>query len=376
MKKNSKWGVRKSQKKQDGAAGAYTIGLDLGDKNSQYCVLDGAGEIVAEGRVSTSGAALEQQLKSYRGSVVALEAGTHSGWVSRKLKQLGLETVVANPRKVRLIAESTQKSDPEDARMLARLARVDRRLLFEIHHRSEAAQLDLTVIRARAGLVEARTKLVNTLRGLAKTLGSRLKKCDAEVITVEVLDGLPEGVKAALTPLAVQIQTLTLGIGEYDQRIAVMGNQYPETARLKQVSGVGDLIALTYVLTLGDKDRFERSRDVGCYLGMVSKRRNSSESQPELSISKEGDTYLRSLLVQGAHYILSRRGPDTDLKRWGLRLAERGEDQKSRKSKGKKAKRRAVVAVARKLGVLLHRLWVSGEQYEPLRQALQQQQAA
>ena len=131
-------------------------------------------------------------------------------------------------------------------------------------------------------------------------------------------------------------------------------------------------MALTYVLTLGDKDRFERSRDVGCYLGMVSKRRNSSESQPELSISKEGDTYLRSLLVQGAHYILSRRGPDTDLKRWGLRLAQRGDQ----KGKGKKAKRRAVVAVARKLGVLLHRLWVSGEKYEPLRQARQQERQA
>jgi transposase len=372
MKKVSRLGMRKSKKPKDSSPGVYTIGLDLGDKTSQYCVLDGAGEIVAEGRVSTGRGALEQQFKSYAGSMVALEAGTHSGWVSRWLKQLGLETVVANPRKVRLIAESTQKSDPEDARMLARLARVDRRLLFEIHHRSEAAQLDLTVIRARAGLVEARTKLVNTLRGLAKTVGSRVKKCDTEVITVEVLEGLPEAVKEVLTPLAAQIQALSLGIEEYDERIAAMGQQYGEIERLKQVAGVGNLIALTYVLTLGDKARFERSRDVGCYLGLVSKRRNSSESQPELSISKEGDTYLRMLLVQGAHYILSRRGPDTDLKRWGMQLANRRDDQKSRKSSGKKAKRRAVVAVARKLGVLLHRLWVSGEKYEPLRQAHQQ----
>ncbi len=372
MKKISRLGVGKSKKKEERASKGYTIGLDLGDKKSQYCVVDGAGEIVAEGSVSTTRTALEQQFKSYAGSVVALEAGTHSGWVSRVLKQIGLEAVVANPRKVRLIAESTQKSDPEDARMLARLARVDRKLLFEIHHRSEAAQLDLTVIRARAGLVEARTKLVNSLRGLTKTLGSRLRKCDADAITVEVLEGLPEAVKGALTPLVVQIQALTMGIEEYDQRVAAMGEQYCEIERLKQVRGVGDLIALTYVLTLGDKARFERSRDVGCYLGMVSQRRNSSESQPELSISKQGDTYLRSLLVQGAHYILSRRGPDTDLKRWGVRLAQRGDQ----KSKGKKAKRRAVVAVARKLGVLLHRLWVSGEKYEPLRQARQQERQA
>lgn len=171
MKKISRLGMRKS-KKEDRGPGGYTIGLDWGDKTSQYCVLDGAGEMVAEGSVSTSRTALEAHFKSYAGSVVALEAGTHSGWVSRWLKQLGLETVVANPRKVRLIAESTQKSDSEDARMLARL---DRKLLFEIHHRNEAAQLDLTVIRARAGLVEARTKLVNSLRGLAKALGCRLR---------------------------------------------------------------------------------------------------------------------------------------------------------------------------------------------------------
>lgn len=288
------------------------------------------------------------------------------------LKELGLEAVVANPRKVRLIGENTKKSDPEDARMLARLVRVDRKLLFEIHHRSAAAQQDLTLIRARAGLVEARTKLVNTLRGLAKTVGSRLRKCDADAISQEILEGLPEPVQEILIPLTAQIQALTVGIEAYDEGIAAMGKRYPEIERLKQVKGVGEVIALTYVLTLGDKDRFERSRDVGCYLGMVPKRRNSSESQPELSISKEGDTYLRSLLVQGAHYILSRRGPDTDLKRWGLQLAQRGE----RQSKGKKAKRRAVVAVARKLGVLLHRLWVSGAKYEPLRLARRERQAA
>lgn len=362
---------KEAAKKEAAAEQLFTLGLDLGDKKSTYCVLDGAGEIVSEGTVSTSEGALRQQFRSYGESLVALEAGTHSGWVSRVLKQMGLEAVVANPRKVRLIAENTKKSDPEDARTLARLARVDRKLLFEIDHRSEAAQQELTVIRARASLVEARTKLVNTLRGLVKTLGSRLRKCDPDTITVEALEGLPEVVQAILTPLAVQIQTLTVGIEDYDQRIAAIAKQDAETQRLKQVKGVGDLIALTFMRTLGDKRRFERSRDVGCYLGLVSKRRNSSESQPELSISKEGDTYLRSLLVEGAHYILSRRGPDTDLKRWGLQLAQRGE-----KSTGKKAKRRAVVAVARKLAVLLHRLWVSGEEYEPLRQAHPRNQAA
>ena len=145
--------------------------------------------------------------------------------------------------------------------------------------------------------------------------------------------------------------------------------QYPETQLLRQVSGVGSLIALTFVLTVEDRERFQKSRDVGCYVGLRPKQSESGQSQPQLPISKEGDRYLRTLLVQGAHCIVCRRGPDTDLKRWGLKLASHG---------GKNAKKRAIVAVARKLAVLLHRLWVTGEVYEPLRNSLaaQSKQAA
>jgi transposase len=133
---------------------------------------------------------------------------------------------------------------------------------------------------------------------------------------------------------------------------------HPEVALLRQVKGVGPLISLTFVLTLDDPQRFRRSRDVGCFLGLRPGRRNSGRSEPQLHISKEGDRYLRTLLVQGAHYILGPLGEDSDLRRWGLKLAQRG---------GKNAKKRAVVALARKLAVLLHKLWVSGEVYEPLR---------
>ena len=133
---------------------------------------------------------------------------------------------------------------------------------------------------------------------------------------------------------------------------------HPEVALLRQVKGVGPLISLTFVLTLDDPQRFRRSRDVGCFLGLRPGRRNSGRSEPQLHISKEGDRYLRTLLVQGAHYILGPLGEDSDLRRWGLKLAQRG---------GKNAKKRAVVALARKLAVLLHKLWVSEEVYEPLR---------
>lgn len=171
----------------------------------------------------------------------------------------------------------------------------------------------------------------------------------------------------ALEPLVLQIEALTEQIQGSDRKIEQLARtEYPETARLKQVSGVGDLIATTYVLTVEDPRRFARSRDVGCYVGLRPKRSDSGESRPQLRITKEGDPYLRQLLVQAAHHILGWRGPDTDLRRWGLKLAARG---------GKNAKKRAIVAVARRLAILLHRLWVSGERYEPLRHS-QRREAA
>ena len=275
------------------------------------------------------------------------------------LKSLGFEVVVANARQVQLISASSRKNDRVDARMLAKLVRVDPELLRPIRHRSEQAQSDLCKIRVRASLVEVRTKLVNTARGLAKATGERIPACDTDAMDVEKLEGMPAPLQEDLKPLVEAVKTLTGQIHELDKRIEqIARTKYPETVLLKQVSGVGTLIALTFVLTVEDKVRFQKSRDVGCYVGLRPKQSESGQSQPQLRITKEGDLYLRKLLVQGAHVILSRRGPDTDLRRWGLKLCERG---------GKNAKKRAVVAVARKLAVLLHRLWVTGEVYEPLR---------
>jgi transposase len=279
--------------------------------------------------------------------------------LSRWLASLGFETIVANARQVELISRNSRKNDRMDAQLLARLARVDPQLLRPIRHRSEQAQADLMTIRIRAALVEARTSLVNAARGFAKAQGDRLPACDTDSMGVEKMEALPAEMRESLRPLLEQVESLTEKIQESDAKIEqIARTQYPETELLRQVSGVGTLIALTFVLTVEDRDRFQKSRDVGCYVGLRPKQSESGQSQPQLRITKEGDRYLRQMLVQGAHCILSRRGPDTDLKRWGLKLAERG---------GKNAKKRAVVAVARKLAVLLHRLWVCGEVYEPLR---------
>ncbi len=337
----------------------FTVGLDLGDRWSWYCVLDEHGEVVVEHKLSTTQKAVREAFGAMPQSRVALETGTHSPWVSRLLKELGHEVIVAQARKVRLIGESRKKDDRLDARTLARLARIDPELLGPIQHRSAEAQADLIMIRARASLVRSRTALVNAARGLTKSYGERLRGCNPRNMDAEKSKELSVQLQIALEPLLRAIESLSQQILDYNERIEQMARSgYPEVARLKQVKGVGTLIALAYVLTLEDPQRFRKSRDAGCYVGLQPGRRNSGSSTPQMHISKEGDPYLRTLLVQGAQHILGPFGADSDLRRWGLKLAERG---------GKNGKKRAVIAVARKLAVLLHRLWVSGEAYEPLR---------
>jgi transposase len=335
------------------------IGVDLGDRWSFYCVLDEAGKILLEQKLATTPEAMKQTFGKIPRSLIAMETGTHSPWVSRLLAELGHKLIVAHAQKVELITKSNRKDDRHDARTLARLARIDPELLGPVRHRSAKAQIHLTVIRARAELVNARTALVNAVRGLVKSYGQRLPKCGTQQVNRELAAELNAELREVLEPLLKEIESLNERVKEYDERMEKIAKEvYPQVSLLKQVKGVGTQIALTYVLTIEDPHRFLKSREVGCFLGLKPGRGNSGESEPQKGISKEGDRYLRTMMVRGAHYILGPFGEDSDLRRWGLKLAERG---------GKNAKKRAVVAVARKLAVLLHRLWVSGEVYEPLR---------
>ncbi len=340
------------------AKGPLTMGLDLGDRHSQVCVLDQQGEVVWTERVATTRPSLTKQFEQAPASRVVMEVGTHSPWISRLAAASGHEVVVANARNVAYITRSSRKSDQVDAESLARLGRTDVKLLSPIRHRSEQAQGDLAMIRARAAVVEVRTKLVNAARGIAKSMGEPLARCDADRVGPPLVAGRSELRQRALSGLWGQVEELTATLRDYDHEIARMAkSQYPETERLKKVYGVADLVSLTYVLTLEDPARFERSREVGPYLGLRPREGQSGEHQPQLRITKEGDRYLRWLLVQSAHCVMKKNAPDSDLKRWGEQLAARG---------GKNARKRAVVAVARKLAVLLHRLWVTGEEYQPL----------
>ena len=341
---------------------SVTIGLDVGDRHSQVFGVDEEGEVIEEGRLPTTEQALRRRFAGMDSSRVVLEVGTHSPWMSRLLTELGHQVLVANPRAVNRRGED--KNDAIDAESLARWGRSDPRLLRPVQHRSEDAQVDLAFLRARDRLMGTRTKLINHVRGAVKSMGGRIPKCSAEAFHTRAEIHVPNSLRPALQPVLQTIAGLTRTLREYERTLVRhCRDRYPDTARLTQVKGVGPVTAMAFVLVLEDPHRFRKSRSVGAYVGLKPRERDSGDSQPQLRISKRGDELLRKLLVQCGHYLLGPLGPDCDLRRWGLQLAARG---------GKKAKKRAAVAVARKLAVLLHRLWISGAEYEPLRHSTRQ----
>lgn len=339
---------------------SMVVGLDLSDKTSRYCTLDANGEVLGEGSIRNTEQGVRGHFEHLEPCLVAIETGTHSWWMGKLITELGHEVVVANTRKVRAISHNDKKSDRADAQMLARLARTDRELLCPVKMRRERAQTDLAMLKARDGLVGARTKLINTVRGLLKSFGEVLPKCSTEVFAKRVRPCVPKAHKEALEGLLDNIEAMTQSIREYDEKLeAMVKERYPEAELLQEIPGVGPLTSLGFVLVVDDPSRFARNRDVGAYLGLIPKRDQSGQRDPQLRITKAGDGLLRRLLVNAAQYIMAHESADSRLRRWSWKLAG-GEE-----SKDKRRKKRAVVALARKLAVLMLSLWKSGSCYEP-----------
>jgi transposase len=342
-----------------------TIGLDLGDKYSYLKVLDSKGDVIEEGRIRTNPEDFKRRFAGVKPALVALEAGTHSPWAFRVLKECGHEVIVANPRQVPLISQNDQKSDDHDPELLGRLARVDPKLLKPIQPRGLKDQIALAELRARDCLVRARTKLVNHVRGVVNPWGGRTTGANVDNFHKAAQERIPKEIQETLRPVLKVIGELSDKIKLYDKRVEQLcKKEYPQTKVLRQITGVGPLTSLAFMLVIGDPKRFKQSRDVGPYLGLAPGKDDSGEYRAELRITKAGDGFTRRLLVGSAQYILGPFGPDTDLRRHGEKIAQTGK---------KKAKKRGVVAVARKLAVLLHRLWTTGEEYEPLRNTIRKQ---
>jgi transposase len=334
------------------------VGCDLGDKFTELAVLDDKGAVVETARIKTTRASFVHHLGKYKRSRVVLEAGVHSRWVAEVLCSLGHEVIVANPRQVRLIWKRRMKTDRTDAMVLARLGRFDVSLLAPVQHRSRGAQVDLAAVRSRDLLVGIRTKLLNHVRGTLKQFGVVLPSCHAGTYPRKVDAILPGELRPALGPALSLVGIINDVIAAYDKQVTELATTvYSETARMSQINGVGELTALAFALTLENPSRFKKSRFAPAFLGLTPAKEQSGSIDPQKHITKAGNPLVRKYLVQCAQHMLGHTGHDSDLRRWGLQLAARG---------GKNGKKRAVVAVARKLAVLMHRLWISGEHYQPL----------
>ena len=340
-----------------------TIGIDLGDMKHAVCVLDHDGEIIKQRTIVNTKEALKRVSRRYPDARVAMEVGSHSPWVSRYLIQLGHEVLVANPRKMRAIYTNDRKSDEVDAMMIARIARVDPKLLHPITHSSEQHQRDLLQVKLRDNLVRQRVDIISSIRFTLKSMGVRLPSPKTTSFAKQarlLLEVEDTDLLAMIEPSLQVIDLITKNVRELDRKIEALGQErYPVTQKFQQITGIGPITSLSFVLTIGDPERFAKPRDVGAYLGLVPKRDQSGNSDKQLRISKAGDKYLRKLLVSAAQYIIGPFGADCDLRRHGLALAARG---------GRAAKKKAVIAIARKLSVLMLAMWKQeGRDYEPLR---------
>ena len=345
MKKNSKAAQRQP---------AETIGVDLGDKMSRYAILNEQGEVIEEASFRNTTESIAKHFTKQAPSRVAMEVGTQSAWIAREFQKLGHEVIVANSRELKWITSSDTKNDRNDAVKLARLARADRNLLSEVEHRTAEQQADLAVIRARDALVKARTLLVNSARSLAKGFGLRLPSSITPTFGARALAGLAEHSAWGDEGIAGTDRRAGCEDSRLRSECQEVAAKYPVAVQLARVPSVGTLTAVTYVLTLGRRERFAHSRDAGSFLGLRPQQKQSGERDPHLGISKSGDKYLRKLLVQCAHQLLGHWGKDSALRQWGLSKGTTGA-----------GKKRAVIAVARKLAVLLHRLWTTGESFKP-----------
>lgn len=344
------------------AGPAAVCGIDLGSKHSELCLLDADGAVVERRRIRTSRRSFEEAFATLPPLRIAIETGSESNWVRRLLVSLGHSVTVADAKRVKIITDTYSKDDRRDAQRLAEILLRWPELLHGVQPRSLETETNRSLLTLRQSAVEARVKLIASARDVLKSHGEKLPNITSEAFARKVAALVPERLRQTLAPMLAAIEAVSEQIKIYDRRVEQLCEKRyaAATARMQSIKGVGPVTALAFTLELDNNAaRLGSSRAAGALAGLRPKRRESGESKPEMSITKAGNRMLRKLLVQCAHYILGR-GDDSALRRWGLGLAARG-------GATKRAKRRAVVATARKLAVLLHVLWSRGEDFDPMR---------
>lgn len=337
------------------------VGFDVSEKTIEIFAVCGTETSKGSCKIDNNHDAIKKFLSTFKDPsrvCVVMETGTHSLWMSELIKGLGFEVIVAHARDLALIYRSDRKNDQLDAEKLARLAQADRKLLHPVKHMTLERQTDLTVLKARDLVVRQRTQLINTIRGLLRAAGHKLIEEEYSTRTIKkCCSALPEYMRPAIMPLLQQICYLDLAIKEYDRLVRKLCKKYPATKILQQITGVGELTSLAFVLIVGDPNRFDNAARLCAYLGIVPKQDQSGDTDKQLGITKKGNKLGRKLLIQAAHYILGPFGTDSELRSYGLRIQARG---------GKIAKKKSYVAVARKLVTVMFALWKNPDiAYDP-----------
>jgi len=329
------------------------IGIDIGNKLNFICVLNREGKELFVGSIPNTKEAMLEYFDSIEKSSVVLEVCSHSPWISKLLVSIGHDVFICNPRKLSSVTQNIKKSDEEDCQMLAKLLLTGKHLLSPVHHAKEDAMRDFLLIKSRRSLVKCRTILINNSRGVVKAFGERISpNLSPDAFHKYAGASLKKETYEKIKDLIVVVGKTTDQILKYEKNInTLIKKKYPAAQLLQTINGVGPLTSLTYVLTIDDPARFEKSRDVGAFLGLVPRRDQSGDKDKQLPITKAGSKLLRSLLLNCANFILSEKGEDNQIKRFGLKIRGDG----TSKSRSNKAK----VAVARKLSVIMHQLWIS-----------------
>jgi len=326
-------------------------GLDISDKSTHICVMDGEGKIVWRGVCATDPEVLAFTLRKHARDVarVVLETGSLSAFLYHGLIERGVPVVCICARHAKkALSARTNKSDVHDAEGLAQLARTG--WFKAVHIKDSATHLDRAQLKVREQLIKSHHAMVNQMRGLLKLFGLRMGKVTTPGKRAERLEALyaqKSELRVILAPLVATLTALEAQISSSSRSLKARAEADPVCQRLMSVPGVGPIVALSFKSTIEDPGRFDHGQDAGAYAGLTPRRFQSGEHDAKGHISRAGDPMLRSALYEAANNLLSRVKRPSPLQTWGKALAT---------SKGAK---RARVAVARKLAVLLHRLWQS-----------------
>jgi transposase len=329
------------------------VGLDVSKEETAFCVKDGEGKVLASGKVATDPAAILAMLKKHclYPSRIVMETGTLSGWLARELRKRGISIDVIDARQAHAVMRlQHNKTDAKDADLLAEIARTG--FCRPVAVKSEAAQEGRGFLKARAHLVRLRRDTENTIRGLLGSLGIRFPKGSGKLAgrVREALAERPE-LSPMIAPLLSMVAALKHEIERLDKAVMVRAKDDPSCRLLMTAPGVGPVTALAFVATIGDAERFANSRAVGAYVGLTSRRWQSGEMDYSGRISKHGDAMLRALLFEAANSLLTVVRKPHPLKDWARRVRKRTSHKK------------ACVALARKLAVVLHRMLITGEAF-------------